>query len=266
MNRTKRLISLLFVGLASAALFAACGDETSCLEDGDCAVGEICVAEVCEVTCTSTADCAEGEACGGIDGDRTYCIADQSNNTNNNNSNNNTTETNNTTTEPDPVYVVMIRDTTTGAAGCEISDPGSDLASVGLEDLEGNVLGYFAAETFEPGEEPNGNDYPDLLSNLDGDAPSFGLTCPEDFAAENVASLGCGGYVLGRFLDGGAPVIVDSSTQITVVEYGPNCGGSADDTLEIVLCTDTASALNGDIASCTEVVGTGSGLVIADQL
>lgn len=262
MNRTKRLISLLFVGLASAALFAACGDETSCLEDTECATGEICVAEVCEVTCTSDADCAAGEVCEGIDGDRAYCIAGQSNNTNNNNSNN-TTGTNNNTTEPTPLYAVMIRDTTTSTEGCEISDPGSDLASVGLRDLENNILGYYAVEFFEAGDEPNGNDYPDILINIDGDAPSFELACPESFAAENVSALGCGGYVVGNFLDDmGTPIILDSSTQVNVVEYGPNCGGSADDSLEVVLCTDTAAALSGDITSCTDVIGSGSGDVV----
>lgn len=264
MNRTKRLISLLFVGLASAALFAACGDETSCLEDGDCAVGEICVAEVCEVTCTSTADCAEGEACGGIDGDRTYCIADQSNNTNN--SNNNTTETNNTTTvEPVPYAAVLIRDITTGE-GCEELDPGSDVAAAALQDLEGNTLGFFQALSFELG--PEANDFSEVLSILDGTAPDVGLACPEDFNAETVVALGCGGYVVGNFVDSATtPLYIDSSNQIAVQEYGPGCGtGSAADTLEIVLCTDAQAAYDGDISSCTIVLNSGSGLVIADNI
>ena len=37
MNITKRILGMLFIGLASTALFIACGDETSCVADGDCA-------------------------------------------------------------------------------------------------------------------------------------------------------------------------------------------------------------------------------------
>ena len=265
MNSAKRLLGVIFVGLASTALFIACGVwADSCLTDTDCQTGFVCEDELCIQECVTAADCPAFDECvprpSGAAG--SICVEGEAPA----NNNNTTTDPNNTIPDEDPLYVVMIRDTTSGAAGCEISDPGSDIASAGLEDLEGNVLGYFAAETFEPGNEPNGNDYPDVLSNLDGDAPSFGLTCPESFSAENVASLGCGGYVMGRFYNGATPVIIDSSTQITVVEYGPNCGGSADDSLEIVLCTDTASAIDGNTSSCTQVVGTGSGLVIADQL
>ena len=69
--------------------------------------------------------------------------------------------------------------------------------------------------------------------------------------------------MVGNFLDDmGTPIILDSSTQVSVVEYGPNCGGSADDSLEVVLCTDTAAALSGDITSCTDVIGSGSGDVV----
>ncbi|QED29647.1 hypothetical protein FRD01_20885 [Microvenator marinus] len=263
MNSAKRLLGVIFVGLASTALFIACGESAdSCLTDTDCQTGFVCEDELCIQECVTAADCPAFDECvprpSGSAG--SICVEGEAPATNNNT----TTDPNNTIPGEDPLYVVMIRDTTTGAAGCEISDPGSDLASVGLETFGGDVLGYFAAEFFEAGDEPNGNDYPDILINLDGDAPSFGLACPESFAAENVSALGCGGYVIGNFLDdAGTPVILDSSAaQVRVVEYGPNCAGSADDSLEVVLCTDTAAALSGNIASCTDVIGSGSGDVI----
>jgi len=268
MKKTQRIISLLFVGLASAALFVACGDETSCLEDSDCAATEICVAEICETSCTTTAQCAEGETCTGGSGDRLYCVpgttpTNNTNNTNNNNSNN----TNNNT--PPAIYHVLIRDTTTGA-GCTATsggegDPGSDIAGARVETFEGTPLGYAEALEVNFGEEPNGNGFPNAYDILDGNPPNFAGVCPESFNEDSVFALGCGGWALVRFLDtNGTPVLLDDSMQIAVTEYGTNCGGSADDTLEIMLCTDAVTAAGGNASSCTIRLAQGSGLVIGE--
>ncbi len=269
MNNAKRLLGVLFVGLASTALFIACGDSAdSCLLDTDCEAGFVCEQEICVQTCTTRAECPSGSDClQRANGTELICVEVPGLNNNNNTNNNNTTP-NNVNNNTSPLYHVLITDTTTGG-GCTSTDggegdPGSDIAVVVLEDFEGTILGYGEALEWIEGSEPNGNGFPNIFTNLDGSPPSFGDQCPEDFNADTVASLGCGGKVLMRFLNGGTPVILDDSTQVRVVEYGANCGGSADDSLRISLCTDPVSAATGVTTSCTVNLGSGSGLVVGE--
>lgn len=271
MNNAKRLLGVLFVGLASTALFIACGDSAdSCLLDTDCEAGFVCEQEICVQTCTTRAECPSGSDClQRANGTELICVEVPGLNNNNNTNNNNTTP-NNVNNNTSPLYHVLITDTTTGA-GCTSTsggqpDPGSDIAVVVLEDLEGTILGYGEAIEWFEGSEPEGNGFVDVYGNLDGSPPSFGDRCPEDFNAETVASLGCGGQVLVRFLDyTGKPLSLNESQQIRVLEYGQNCGGNADDSFRISLCTDPVSAeLDGSLTSCTVVLGAGSGLVIGE--
>lgn len=265
MNSAKRLLGVIFVGLASTALFIACGESAdSCLTDTDCQTGFVCEDELCIQECVTAADCPAFDECvprpSGSAG--SICVeGDEPPATNNNTTTNNTTGLNN----PQPYSAVMIRDITTGE-GCNELDPGSDIASAALQTLEGATLGYFEALYDSLGSEQN--DFTAVYSVLDGSAPGVGLACPEDFNSDTVVALGCGGYVVGRFVDSSTtPLFIDSSNQIGVQEYGPGCGtGSAADTFEIVLCTDAQAAFEGNISSCTNVLNSGSGLVIADDI
>lgn len=81
MKTYQRLMGILLVAMASAGLFAACGDnaDTSCIADSDCAVGELCdsVTETCATECTTDAECAPGEICvDRAEQDGSICIAD----------------------------------------------------------------------------------------------------------------------------------------------------------------------------------------------
>lgn len=238
---------MLFIGLASTALFVACGDETSCATDTDCASNEVCVNETCTATCTSAADCLEGEVC---NTSGTVGICEAGNPTTNN-------DTNNNTTTADPVYVALIRDKTMGA-GCNNNNPGSDIVYVALEDEIGTKLGYAILDY--DGIIEDDNTY-SLGANIDGLAPDFTGECPE-FTDTKVTALGCGGEIGVRFLDDeGVPVAIESGMQIHVFEFGGNCStGSVDDEYDVILCSDTNAVVNNnDTTSCTDNLGGGAG-------
>lgn len=98
------------------------------------------------------------------------------------------------------------------------------------------------------------------VGNLDG-APD-GVTptnqCPETLGASNALALGYFGYVLMTFQDlGGSLIELEQGQQVAVFEYGSNCPtGSAVDTCEASLCTDTSAVVDDlDISSCNVVLG-----------
>lgn len=283
---------LILAGIASSVLLTSCGDDIKkskdhsnntnnastnnastnntgalCVLDVDCEVGFVCEQELCIQTCTTRAECPSGSDClQRASGTELICVEVPG--LNNDNNTNNNTAPNNLNNNASPLYHVLITDTTTGD-GCSSTsggegDPGSDIAVVVLEDFEGNILGYGEALEWIEGSEPEGNGFLNIYANLDGTPPSFGDMCPEDYNPDTVASLGCGGQVLMRFLNGGTPVILDDSTQVRVMEYGLNCGGSADDSFRILLCTDAFSAGDGSTSSCTVNLGEGSGLVYGE--
>ena len=106
---------------------------------------------------------------------------------------------------------------------------------------------------------PAGNMYQG--GNLDGAPASVTTTnqCTETLSgSSNALSLGCFGYVLMTFQGtGGGTVNLENGQQVAVFEYGSNCPtGSAADTYEVNLCTDTEAAVdNADSSSCTVVLG-----------
>lgn len=261
MNALKRLLAVMLVGGAGFGLFVACGgEETSCTFDADCADGEACEGTVCVPTCTTDDDCLDGEECGeGVNTEQNVCkVSGDSNNTNNNGTTNNTTSTNNGTTPATLYYTVAITSTTTEAAACgDVSDPGPDIFGVGLEDTQGNPLGWGVIDY--DGIQFDGNDEVDT-GVIDGNAPEVGADgCPDTFAG-NVVALGCegsdeGSYIVVSFVGAdGNPVALDATAgqAIRVYEYGGVCStGSTDDTYNLDICTDTDASKGGDISSCT---------------
>lgn len=285
---------ILLTGLTSAFLISSCGDDIKktgnnsytnnsslvCLVDTDCDVSFVCEQELCVQTCATRTDCPPNLDClQRVNGSESICVEVSVSNNINSNINSSINNTNNSTNNNEtplninnmtyPPYFVLLTDTTTGE-GCESSmggegQPGSDIVVVLVEDFEGTVLGYGEAIEWVEGSSANGNGFPNVYQNLDGTPPGFGDQCPESFDADTVASLGCGGYVLLRFLDNtGKPLSLDDSQQIRVLEYGAICGDSADDTFRISLCTDAVDATDGSITSCTIDLGAGSGLVVAE--
>ncbi len=255
MKNFNRLLGLIFVGLASTAMFVACADSTeeSCLLDTDCSAEFVCESDICVQTCATVADCPVGDKCVArpSGGSENVCVVDPTyNNTNTNNTNN----TNNVTA--DPVYVALIKDTTTGV-GCDGDNPGSDLIYVSLEADDGTVKGYGEA-IYEDylGDE---NVYT-LGANLDGAAPNSTNTCPE-FNEDNVTALGCGGAVGVRFLNNGTPVPIELDDQIRIYEFGGQCPtGTTVDAFDLVLCSDTDAVVNDtNISSCTNTLAGGEG-------
>jgi hypothetical protein len=266
MKNFNRLLGLIFVGLASTAMFVACADETaqSCLLDTDCDPGLVCESDICVQTCATVADCPVGDRCvarpsGGAEN---VCEVDPDFNNSTNNNSTNTNNTNNTTTPS--VYVVLITDVSSGDS-CTGDDPGSDIVFAALETLEGTVLGYGSldydgitggdANTFSAG------------LNLDGSAPSFTGTCPE-FDETSVTALGCGGEIGVRFYDdNNTPIpIVAGTMQVRVFEFGSQCStGSTSDEFEISVCTDTDAVVNdGNTTSCGASRGGGSGEAVIE--
>lgn len=215
-----------------------------CLEDLDCDAGQVCESEQCVISCTTSADCPASQICvprnSRVPG--SVCVED-----------------NRPTTRS--YDYLMIRDTTTGES-CEFEDPGSDMVAITLNNAEASILGRFEAFDFQEGNAPNGNSYPDALQIFDGNLGEFGISCPESFESAYVASMGCGGFMVGQFVSGGVPVAVEPDTEVYALEFGAECGGLSADTFEVLLCRDSSAVSGGDYTSCDVRVSSGSGLVI----
>ena len=261
MKNFNRMLGLIFVGLASTAMFVACADDggESCLLDTDCAAEFVCESEICVQTCATVADCPSGDRCvpRPSEGTENVCETDPDFN-NTTGTNNNTTSTNNNTSPP--VYVVLITDTTPAGDACTNENPGSDIVYAALESDAGAVLGYAVLEY--DGTTGDTNTF-NLGANLDGTAPSFVGVCPE-FSEDTVTALGCGGEIGVRFNDStGTPIAIEAGMQVRVFEFGSQCPtGSVDDEYEVFLCTDTNAVINNnDTTSCGTALGGGSGEV-----
>lgn len=262
MKNFNRLLGLIFVGLASTAMFVACADEEgqSCLTDTDCDNGFVCESDICVETCATDTDCPIGEMCEPRLGDGTenVCVTDPDYNNSTNNTTNNTTNNNNN--GGDIAQALFVIDKSSGDA-CTGSDPGSDIVFLRLETLGGDVLGYGSLE-YDGITGGDDNTY-SAGFNLDGEAPTF-AECPE-FDETSVTALGCGGEIGVRFYDAsGTPIPLElGKHQVFVFEYGAICGGTSVDEYELSVCTDLASLENGDTSSCTSVGG-GSGQAIIE--
>lgn len=212
-----------------------------CTLDGDCDQGQACEVSECVPVCGSDADCGSAEVClPGLTTERRVCQV---------------------TDDQDTVNVesryALVRDSTDGA-GCETTDPGSDLAFVVLEDLDGDVAGWGRAVKAGLGEEAN--DF-SSYDHLDGDRPDWGAdSCPE-FRDSTIVSLGCGGYVAIEFVDeNGEDVQARSGVQqIRLGEHGAQCDDGDDlDRYEVLLCPGAEQP--DDVPEmCAVSVGVGQG-------
>jgi hypothetical protein len=283
MKHLKYLVGTSLVSLACIGLFVACGDDgegDACLLDSDCVAGEVCEAEVCVATCTTDEECGIGEICGDRqNGDGMVCVPDTGANANTATGCADQADPNaycemqlgagafcDTVNDEcvlegeDPVYVVQVSDVTTDTDACDnVSDPGSDIQGIELQDNMGNSLGWgnLVAEGIitEGNEELNYDVVSGTPPALDADG------CVDTFSG-NVLSLGCTGFVAVEFLDDGGNVVplADGQT-IFVYEYGGVCStGTTDDEWTVYSCDDTAGVMGGDVSSCTNTLGSGAGV------
>ncbi len=239
-----------------------CGPDSECIDtctvDEDCFLGESCLPRpgnnsgfTCQVDDNTggtdmggggNAECVENEDCPLFEGTEGVCldgVCDYP--------------------MPETTYRwIMVQDTSSGDDACGNTDPGSDLMGVRLLDAGGQIVGWGSAGNESFGDAPEGNNY-ENTSRLDGTAQGLETqSCPEAgtrFVDLQPSVLGCGGWVLVEFVDGGSPQNISEGMQIEVLEYGSTCGGSSDDSYEVYLCTDSADAQGGSNSSCTEALG-----------
>jgi len=268
----------------------------ACTFDDQCSAGFVCNEfNECEQGCNTDDDCPFGSVCvaraGGAPGGLCDAGGTSNNSTVNNSTINNSTVNNGgaacTTNEectadvngvcfegqceyamPQTEYkVVMIQDISSGEAACSpnTSDPGSDIIAVTLSDANGQTIGWGEAVNQNLGEGDNNN----FISpgRLDGSPQSLADgQCPnESFNDSNVYSMGCGGWITIKFSDSqGVPLNIEQGSLIEVYEYGGFCATSMSndsegaDEYELILCTDSQSALNGSDASCDFYISSGA--------
>lgn len=286
MKHLKYLAGSSLLSLACIGLFIACGDDVgtdSCVLDTDCVAPEVCEGEICVPTCTTNEDCGIGEECTPrVNGTGSVCTV-ASANTNNSTTDCSAQEDPNAFCEAqagagafcdtasgecvgdnnggtDPVYAIQISDVTTVSDACEgSSDPGSDIQGVELQDSTGNSLAW--GNLIANGVETDGNTQLNF-GVVEGEPPSLdGSGCVESFDG-NVLALGCLGYIGVEFNDDmGNPIALEEGQTIFVYEYGGVCStGTTDDEFTVYTCDDYNAVSGGDVGSCTNTLGTGSGV------
>jgi hypothetical protein len=229
----------------------ACLD--TCVNDNDCFRGEECVprpgdasTRVCRAkepgdACVDNSECVNPEGIEGVcvQGECDYPV------------------------EPSELYQwLMVLDESSGDEACNQTDPGSDIMGVRVLDENGQLLGWGDAGNNVQGFSGIEINRYETTARLDGTSNGFdGRSCPD--AGSRLSeltppplSLGCGGWVMLRFIDAtGNRVDITDGLRIEVLEYGPTCGGSNADSYSIYLCTDSVGAQGGDDTSCTLGVG-----------
>lgn len=242
MKKFQRLLGIFLVAAASAGLLAACGDDggeaESCVADTDCAVGDICVDEICVQECAADADCLADEECverpgggesyceftGGNNGgdlcqDVTCdagetcdpatgeCVADQECQTNEDCPGDQICNAENMceTIQQNFFFSSIADASADNPQACDETDPGSDIYGVELTkvDSEGNTITGWAHVLFV-GIVIDSNNQTQTGVVLDGNQPGLDVDeCPEGgFSSDTVVSLGCGGEVLVEFVTG----------------------------------------------------------------
>lgn len=312
MKELKRILGLCLVCLASAGLFAACGDDAAetCESDADCATGEACLADgTCALVCTSDAECPGSETCQVLEGDpegRSVCFTPAG-------GGGCTTDANCaageaclddgscalvctsdaecasdetcqvlegddqgrsvcfTAPETESYLFMEIQDATNpDTTECTTgSDPGSDVFAIDVFDDTGAQVGYGAGVGLAQGvgAENNANTF---YTVVDSETPAGFCDTPEnnEFSADTVVSLGCGGSLFVEFLsiDDGTPLPVEPGWTVIVHEFGAQCTANAtDESQSVWLCpADTSrDALTGTepTADCTSgpFLGGGTG-------
>lgn len=231
-----------FAGLLAvlAIIGSSCGVPVAeCSLDADCTQGQACDQSACVAICETDDQCLDSEECRtGLTTSARTCQAASSGDG----------------TDVVSSRFVLIRDVTEGV-GCQTADPGSDLAFVALEALDGEVLAWGSVVHAEL--VLQGNDFASW-DHIDGQPPSYGGDSCPDFDPGNVVALGCGGAIVVEFPQGGgATDLVSGQGQVRVAEYGGQCdGGTADDAYEVMLCPGQSDPTD---ANCTVRLGEGQG-------
>jgi hypothetical protein len=158
----------------------------------------------------------------------------------------------------DAVFYAQIFDVSDSQLSCETSDPGSDIQGIELQDAQGNTLGW--GNLVWDGVEVVDNEQYNL-GIIDGAPADLNLDGCGDSFPGNVLSLGCFGWIAVEFLDdNGLPTPIETGHSIVTYEYGAQCvTGGASDEYSVALCDDPR-VTNGDDSSCTNFLGTASGL------
>lgn len=159
------------------------------------------------------------------------------------------------------VFWIKIEDVSVGDA-CDQTAPGADIMGVRLRSEDGDVLGWADAGNESLGDSGTMTNRYDTAARLDGQANGLNDTnCPPEGSRLSELtpppfSLGCGGWVLLRFVDEfGATIELFSGMTIEVLEYGSTCGGAAPDLYKVLFCSDSTSANDGLDESCVNQVG-----------
>lgn len=173
---------------------------------------------------------------------------------------------------------ILIQDVSVGASACDPDDPGSDIMWAIVDDTQGEYLGSAEAVLFNEGTTsgpvPNAYNNPTFLN---GAAPMIAADlCPVEVNGErqrpdSTVSLGCGGQLFVRFLDGDSnPVPLREGYEISVGEYAPFCNAAGGDAVgadryEVSVCFLPAGmdAQELDASMCTYKLNNAQGGVMA---
>ena len=270
MTSIKQAIGAVLITGGAFGLFVACSTTgNTCVTASECGADQVCDATLCTDTCTTDTECDPGFTCeAATDATGKVCKESATSNTTNTNNTTGGGTTGGTTAGPTGATYnyMMLLDTTSGAEGCAVADPGSDLMYIELSDDSGIVLAQAETVFDEQGtiEGDRSNEYTDS-GILDGNPPTLNAQeCVDSFADDTVFSLGCGGQVSFKF-KGNTPApikVIGGEHTVTVGEYGTGvCGGSMADSYELYGCTDDVSAAGGEFTSCTVLIaGSGEGI------
>ncbi len=265
MTSIKQVIGAVLIAGGSFGLFVACSTTgNSCVTQSDCGADQVCDGGLCTDICATDAECGTGFTCeAATDGTGKVC-KESASTTGGTSTTTDTTGGTTTPVEGNTYNYMMVLDTTAGA-GCDNSDPGSDLMYIQLLDDSGTGLAFAETVSDEEGtaDNDNVNEFIDS-SILDGAAPTLkDESCVDGFTDVNVYSLGCDGKVSFKFKSSTpAPfTVIGGEHSVVVGEYGTQCDGSADDSYELYGCTDDVDAAAGGFDSCTVLIsGSGEGI------
>lgn len=259
----------LNAGVGDAGTDAADG----CDIDGDCPTGTVCDQEIreCVPSCDTSENCAEPDVCiprpeaaGNIcksvpcegDGPDETCEALLGTGS--------TCESGFCSPAPggtEVVTTIQVIDVTNDTAACGVGDPGADMQGIELQDIDGNTLAW--GTIIGNAVETTGNDEVNL-DVIDGTTPNLDENGCVDSFSGNVLSLGCTGWIGVEFLDAqGGPIPLENDQTVVVYEFGAECStGSSADAYTVAVCDDSEQVAAGVDDSCTNTLGTSSGIDI----
>ncbi len=222
--------------------------ELECLDNGECGADELCLGNACtSADCTTKDDpdgfckdvtCAGdlGGFCREVTARNIICL--------------NTTKR----CGPRPPRThLLIQDRSAGTACTEQSNglgsAGVDITEALLLDDTG-IIGAGVVQEYNQGSGPNDLTKTDIFKG--SLIPTTSDGCVRQISPRTVVSLGCGGSIAFRFINGaGAPVLLTETQRIFIGEDGPLCVDNGDlearvDRYEVSLCDDATGVLRCD--------------------